>query len=142
MGSNRVTKSPASAWPVGLAAAFRSWLAPLLGLLLLAASQALASPHPAHASAAAARGRAFAQRTCSGCHEIGLYGSSSNPNSPPFGAIANQEGLTAATLSHWLRGAHNYPMEMNFLLHDGDVDALVAYFLSLRVRHYRRPADL
>jgi hypothetical protein len=69
------------------------------------------------------------------------YGTSSNPNAPPFGAIANQEGLTAETLSVWLRGAHNYPSEMDFALVERDVEALVAYLLSLRDPNYRRPPD-
>lgn len=112
----------------------------LLGLLLLAACQNLPPPQPAHATAPQ-QGQAVAQRTCSGCHATGLYGSSSNPNAPPFGAIANQEGVTAETLSYWLRGAHNYPVEMDFLLNDRDVDTLVAYFVSLRDPHYRRPSD-
>ena len=112
----------------------------LLGLVLLAACQNLPPPQPAQATAAQ-QGQAFAQRTCGGCHATGLYGSSSNPNAPPFGAIANQEGVTAETLSYWLRSAHNYPAEMDFLLHDRDVDALVAYFVSLRDPHYRRPSD-
>ena len=113
----------------------------LLGLLLVAACQNLPPPQPALATAPQ-QGQAVAQRICSGCHATGLYGSSSNPNAPPFGAIANQEGVTAETLSTWLRSAHNYPIEMNFLLHDDDADALAAYFLSLKVRNYRRPADL
>ena len=112
----------------------------LLGLLFLAACQNLPPPQPALATAPQ-QGQAFAQRTCGGCHATGLYGSSSNPNAPPFGAIANQDGLTAETLSYWLRSAHNYPVEMDFLLNDRDVDALVAYFVSLRDPHYRRPSD-
>lgn len=111
-----------------------------LGLLFLAACQNVPPPQPAMATPAQ-QGQAFAQRTCGGCHATGLYGSSSNPNAPPFGAIANQEGVTAETMSYWLRSAHNYPAEMDFLLHDPDVDALVAYFVSLRDPHYRRPAD-
>lgn len=87
------------------------------------------------------QGQAFAQASCAGCHAIGLYGSSSNPNAPPFGAIANQEGVTEETLSTWLRGAHNYPSEMNFYLNEPQVDALVAYLLSLRDPNYRRPPD-
>ena len=110
-------------------------------LLLVAACQTVPSAGTA-SSPAASRGHAYAQAACSGCHETGLYGTSSNPNAPPFGAIANQEGVTAETLSTWLRSAHNYPIEMNFLLHDDDADALAAYFLSLKVRNYRRPADL
>lgn len=73
---------------------------------------------------------------CGGCSW-----SSSNPNAPLFGAIANQDGLTAETLSFWLEGAHNYPTEMNFHLSDRQVNDLVAYMLTLRDPHYRRPAD-
>lgn len=123
----------------GRAVAAGFGLLPLLGLLL-AACQSLPASGPR--SALAARGQAFAQSRCSGCHETGLYGTSSNPNAPPFGAIANHEGVTGDTLSYWLRGAHNYPIEMDFSLHDDEADALVAYFLSLRNPHYRRPADL
>lgn len=87
------------------------------------------------------RGEVLARTNCAGCHAVGPYGSSSNPNAPPFGAIANQDGLTADTLSYWLRGAHNYPSEMNFNLDDRQVGALVAYMLTLRNPNYRRPAD-
>ena len=113
----------------------------LLGLpLLLAACQNLppAEPTPATGSS---EGQAFAQRSCGGCHAVGRYGSSSNANAPPFPAIVNQEGLTAETLSGWLRGAHNYPSEMDFTLREQEVDALVAYMLTLRDPNYRRPPD-
>src|SRR5690242_9914286 len=115
-GSTTARPSARTGWPK------RSLL---LSLLFLAGCQTIPPAHPTQ-SAAASRGRAFARATCSGCHETGLYGSSTNPNAPPFGSIANHEGVTAETLSYWLRSAHNYPMEMNFLLHDEDVDALVA----------------
>lgn len=108
--------------------------------LLLAACQNLPSAEPAR-STVPSPGQAFAQASCSGCHAIGLYGSSPNPNAPPFGAIANQEGVTEETLSTWLRGAHNYLREMDFYLNERDVDALVAYLLSLRDPNYRRPPD-
>ena len=141
MGTGRALKSPSFSARLGRAAAAgprHSWW---LGLLLLAGCQTV-TPAGQAESAAAHRGRVFAQTSCASCHETRLYGTSPNPNAPPFGAIANQEGVTAETLSYWLRSAHNYPIEMNFLLHDDQVDALVAYFLSLRVRDYRRPADL
>lgn len=114
---------------------------PLLGLpLLLVACQNLPSSERA-SSPAASRGQAFARATCAGCHGVGLYDRSSNPNAPPFGYIANQEGVTAETLSDWLRGAHNYPREMDFYLTPGEVDPLVAYLLELRDPDYRRPPD-
>ena len=109
--------------------------------LLLAACQ----QHPLVDSAPSAfssQGRAFAQASCASCHAIGPEGSSSNPNAPPFPAIVNQEGATAETLSTWLRGAHNYPREMDFQLREPEVDALLAYLLTLRDPNYRRPPDL
>jgi mono/diheme cytochrome c family protein len=87
------------------------------------------------------RGQAFAEATCGGCHAVTLYGRSSNPNAPPFGYIANQEGVTKETLTVWLSGAHNYPMEMDFYLQAREVDDLVGYLLSLKDPHYRRPPD-
>ena len=133
--------SPASSAPAGIAGAAGSRLLPLLGLLLLGACQTVSSGGAAQ-STPPSPGQAFAQARCSSCHETGLYGTSSNPNAPPFGAIANHEGVTAETLSEWLRSAHNYPMEMNFFLNGNDVDVLVGYILSLKVPNYRRPADL
>lgn len=113
----------------------------LLCLMLpLAACQSVPPPAPA-TTAEAQQGQAFAEASCSGCHAVGRYGSSSNPNAPPFPAIVNQEGLTAETLSYWLRGAHNYPAEMDFSLDERQVDALVAYMLTLRDPNYRRPPD-
>ncbi len=108
--------------------------------LLVAACQNLPSAESAPATVPPP-GQALAQASCGGCHAIGQYGTSSNPNAPPFGAIANQDGLTAETLSYWLRGAHNYPREMDFYLGERQVDALVAYMLTLRDPNYRRPAD-
>jgi mono/diheme cytochrome c family protein len=112
--------------------------------LPLAACQSLPSdapPPPAATPVAASPGQAFAQATCGGCHAVGRYGHSSNSNAPPFMAIVNQEGLTEETLSTWLRGAHNYPSEMNFYLNDQQVTELVTYMLTLRDPNYRRPPD-
>lgn len=108
--------------------------------LIVAGCQNLAPPEPAPLTPSAG-GAALAQASCGGCHAIGLYGTSSNPNAPPFGAIANQDGLTTETLGSWLRGAHNYPREMDFYLNERQVDALVAYMLTLRDPNYRRPSD-
>ena len=113
----------------------------LLGFtLLFAACQNLPSAEPAPSNVPPP-GQAFAQDSCGGCHAVGRSGSSNNPNAPPFAAIVNQEGLTAETLSSWLRGAHNYPSEMDFYLVEREVDELVAYMLTLRDPNYRRPPD-
>ena len=108
--------------------------------LVLTACQSVPSAEPA-ASTVPSRDQAFAQASCGSCHAVGRDGWSSNSNAPPFAAIVNQEGLTAETLSTWLQGAHNYPSEMDFYLQQPDVDALVAYMLTLRDPNYRRPPD-
>ena len=114
---------------------------PLLCLALpLAACQNLPPAERAQ-PAAASPGQAFAQASCSGCHAIGRQGISPTSAAPPFAAIANQEGVTADTLSQWLRGAHNYPREMDFYLGEREVDQLVGYMLSLKDPNYRRPPD-
>jgi mono/diheme cytochrome c family protein len=108
--------------------------------LALAACQQSASSPPS-GPALSQTGQAFAQASCGECHAVGRYGRSSYSSAPPFHVVANQEGVTAETLSVWLRGAHNYPTEMDFFLHEPEVDALVAYMLTLKDPNYRRPAD-
>ena len=115
--------------------------ASIFGLALLLAACANSPAAPPAAPTAADKGKAFAQSSCAGCHSIERYGHSPNPNSPPFPAIANQEGLTPETLTTWLRGAHNYPREMDFYLYEPQVDSLVAYMLTLKDPNYRRPPD-
>lgn len=108
--------------------------------LLLAACQQVPAVDTA-SSPLAAQGRDLAQRTCAGCHAIGRDAISPYSTAPLFPVIANQEGLTAETLSVWLRGAHNYPREMDFYLQEAEVNALVAYMLTLRDPNYRRAPD-
>lgn len=48
--------------------------------------------------------------------------------------------MTAATLSTWLRDAHNYPSEMQIQLEPSEIDDLVAYMLTLSDPNYRPPS--
>ena len=108
--------------------------------LLLAACQET-PPAETALSPVSSEGKALAQTTCAECHAIDRDGTSPNSNALPFPAIVNQEGLTAETLSLWLRGAHNYPREMDFYLDERKVNLLVAYMITLRDPNYRRPPD-
>lgn len=113
-----------------------------IALLCLALGAMACQPLPSAApalSASPAEGLAFAQASCGGCHAVGRYGASPNPDSPPFARIVNQDSLTAQSLSTWLRDAHNYPQEMEFALEGSKVDDLVAYMLTLRDANYRPP---
>ncbi|WP_241212705.1 cytochrome c [Sphingomonas sp. ABOLG] len=106
--------------------------------LLLAACQKLPPAEIAQASAPST-GQIFAQASCGSCHAIGRAGMSSNSMAPPFPELVNKEGLTRETLTFWLRGAHNYPIEMDFSLKEEEVDDLVTYMLTLRDPDYMPP---
>ena len=90
-----------------------------LAPVLLAAACQAAPTAPAQISSAPAP--AFIEAACAGCHAVEPPFESPNPYAPDFEAIANREGLTDATLSSWLRDAHNYPEIMDFDLEDGQV---------------------
>ncbi|HEU4650299.1 MAG TPA: cytochrome c [Croceibacterium sp.] len=112
----------------------------VVGMALAATAAAACQPLPPAGSAGdadAQLGLAFAKTSCGGCHAIEQRSVSPNPNAPPFARIVNQEGLTANTLSVWLRNAHNYPDQMKFTLEDRNVDELVAYMLTLRDPNFR-----
>ena len=113
---------------------------PLTCLTALALAACQTSPPATGSAPAEARGEALARSSCAGCHAIGRQGSSPNPKAPPFALIVNQQDLNAATLSTWLRDAHNYPREMDFSVDAGEVDELVAYMLTLRDPAYRPPS--
>lgn len=82
---------------------------------------------------------AFAQAACGGCHAVEAGMLSPNPLSPPFAEIVNRKGLTADSLTSWLRDAHNYPEEMDFDLDKPQVEDLAAYMLTLRDKDYEKP---
>ncbi|WP_332810522.1 cytochrome c [Sphingomonas sp.] len=90
---------------------------------------------------APAEGQALAQVSCAACHGTGRSDMSPRSNAPSFEVIVNKEGLTAETLAAWLRGAHNYPREMDFYLREPEVRALVDYMMTLRDPSYRRTPD-
>ena len=81
----------------------------------------------------------FAQAACGGCHAVERAWQSPNPRSPTFPDIANRAGLTAGTLSTWLRDAHNYPEEMDFDLTPERVEQLARYIATLRDENYKPP---
>ena len=112
---------------------------PLLCLVVgLTACQDL-GPARSAATATQDQGGSLAQGSCGGCHTVERYGLSSNRDAPAFAAIVNQPGLTAGTLSSWLRDAHNYPDEMRFQLGPDKADTHVAYLLTLKDPNYRPP---
>ncbi|WP_370178034.1 cytochrome c [Alteriqipengyuania sp.] len=76
---------------------------------------------------------------CGSCHAVAPGTLSPLPQAPTFPAIANREGLTRATLTAYLRDAHNYPDIMDVGLDDEDVRLVADYMISLQDPDYRAP---
>ena len=105
----------------------------------MTAAATIAQPSAPAGTERAIPALAFAQAACGGCHALGRNELSPNPEAPAFAQIANREGLTAETLSSWLRDAHNYPEAMDFDLDDPRVAELTAHILTLRDPDYQPP---
>lgn len=124
---------------------------PLLAILALTVSACspgpitpgpeITRPSPAQTTTASpsSRGLAFARAHCAGCHAVTEGRTSPNPESPPFEAIVNTPGLTAATLKPWLRDSHNFPGMMSFAIEADQIDDLAAYMLTLQRSDYSPP---
>lgn len=83
--------------------------------------------------------KALAQGACGGCHSIEQHGLSPDPKATEFARIANRKGLTRASLTAWLREAHNYPSEMDFYLETDEVNQLVRYIMTLKIPDHELP---
>jgi len=105
-----------------------------------AAEEASAAARDAEASALAARaalppagrGLAFARENCAGCHAVTAPGLSPSPEAPPFETVVAAPGLTARTLSTFLRDNHSFPGAMDFAIDRDAIDDLTTYMLTLR----------
>jgi mono/diheme cytochrome c family protein len=81
----------------------------------------------------AAQGLAYAQKTCSDCHNVLKTGAASpNKDAPPFKQIANTPGMSITALTVWSRTSH--PTMPNLMIPPNDMDNLIAYIMSLRDR--------
>lgn len=110
----------------------------LLSLPLIVTACQNSTPVEAMTSRPPADKVALVQASCGECHAVRPNEISPRSNAPSFPEIVNKEGLTRETLTTWLRGAHNYPSEMDFYLDDQKVDAIVDYFLTLREPQFKR----
>lgn len=81
----------------------------------------------------ARKGGAYAQKACSGCHNV-LPSEAASPHrqAPSFKRIANTPGMSVTALTVWSRTTH--PTMPNFIIDPKDMDDLIAYILSLRDR--------
>lgn len=79
-----------------------------------------------------ARGLKLARNRCADCHSVGYGETSPVPHAPSFSAIASSRGLTADSLTGWLRDHGNYPDEMYFEIPAEHIADLTAYMITLR----------
>jgi mono/diheme cytochrome c family protein len=79
---------------------------------------------------AAPPGQALAEQWCAECHAVKPGQASTNPDSPPFPALAADPSITELSLRVFLRTPH--ATMPNLILKPGEMDALVAYFVSLK----------
>ncbi len=117
-----------------------------LALLMLAACQPAAietapaaAPQQAAAQAAATEAHipVLVSTNCASCHAVRRGELSPLAAAPSFVHIANQPGLSRATLTAFLADAHNYPDQMDVELDAEDVEEIAAYLLTLQQEDYR-----
>ena len=112
----------------------------LLGLALLGGCQTVADDGGFSASRVSGTdARGLAQQACSQCHAVEGSGLSRNPAAPTFAEVANRRGTSLASLTNWLRNAHNYPEEMDFALTDDEEGELASYIYGLRDENNASP---
>ena len=87
---------------------------------------------PSAATASAARGLAFAEAQCSGCHSVERGQSSLNPQAPTFEAVANELDFTPGTLREFFLDGHDTPAQMSLQLEEDEAEAVTDYIMSLR----------
>lgn len=82
----------------------------------------------------AAKGKAFAQANCAGCHAID-DGVSPNPNAPSLRRAANRlpDWAVAGSFARGVQVGHSMEMPA-FVLEDDDIANLLAYFEVLKAR--------
>ncbi len=79
-----------------------------------------------------ARGLAFAEAQCSGCHAVRRGEDSPNPQAPGFAAVADEMGFTVASLREFFLDRHDFPGMMSIQLEEEEADEVAAYIMSLR----------
>ena len=97
-----------------------------------AAKPLSAAQSAAPAPAEAARGLAFVEAQCSGCHAVKPGEVPPNPQAPSFVAVANEMGFDRTTLRDFFRDGHETPDAMSIRLGEDEAEMVSAYILSLR----------
>ncbi|QZD88725.1 hypothetical protein K3148_07565 [Qipengyuania aurantiaca] len=81
----------------------------------------------------------FVVAVCGECHAVTANAVSLRSDAPGFADIANSPGLTRESLETFLSDAHNYPMQMDVDLDEGDIKVIADHIMTLQSKDYIRP---
>ncbi|MCK0129689.1 hypothetical protein [Erythrobacter sp. F6033] len=107
-----------------------------VALIVSALAVAGCQPHPSPQTAGSGSPPSLIAGVCGDCHGVEAPFISPNPEAPGFDAIANREGLNEKTMNSWLLNAHNYPLQMEFELSEGEAKQIADYMLTLQSDDY------
>ena len=112
---------------------------PLLAALAVALPLAAVAPARGQEAGTAAAGRKLALEVCASCHVVVPDQARApvlKPPAPAFSEIAARPDLTEASVRRFLAEAHGEARRNSampaFMLHGSQIDAVVAYVLSLK----------
>lgn len=79
-----------------------------------------------------AKGLAFVDQQCSGCHAVRPGYEPANSQAPSFLMVANNMQFNQASLREFFRDRHDSPDSMSIYLNEDDAEIAAAYIMSLR----------
>lgn len=79
-----------------------------------------------------AKGLAFVDAQCSGCHAVRAGDEPANSQAPSFVMVANDLQFNQDTLREFFRDRHDTPDTMSIYLNEDDAEIATAYIMSLR----------
>jgi mono/diheme cytochrome c family protein len=100
------------------------------GILLAALSPCVAGSAAAAEGADVARGHALARAWCASCHAVEPGAEAAFADIPEFSAVARMPSTTSPALHAFLSTPHGDMPDIK--LKKGQIDAVVAYILSLK----------
>jgi mono/diheme cytochrome c family protein len=131
----RTVGLPAKSWPG--ARLTRGVGASVAALALAACAAAPPDPPGANAAPTVAQievGRRLAERHCASCHAVRESGESRNADAPPLRRLAERYPATLLADAFPQRMAVGHPAMPEFPFDAAEIDALLAYLLSIQER--------
>jgi mono/diheme cytochrome c family protein len=109
----------------------------IIALAVLALAACAAQPETDEQAALAEDGREIAEAQCAGCHAVGQYGESPNPQAPVFRSVLSRyrADVLEEELIQGIQVTHPMP---EFQFNPQGADALIAYLQSIQTSEAAR----